>query len=166
MRKVASAAGVSLGNLQHYFQDKQALLRGMAQALRRRLADHFEQTTQRLPNPLDRLMACAKSVLEHGPGRQVAPLMREFLAMTGRDEGIACELKQAAEDCRRVVGDMLRSANPSLTERDARMRAANAISLLSGALTPFAEWDEENDAADYRAMVLETIVRLPFPQSS
>jgi len=160
IRKVAQAAGISLGHLQHYFPTKSDLLNAMVASLMKSFYRYFKHEVEPVPNALDRLVACAEFILDQGPDERMVPLLREFWSMATRDAAIAESLSNFYAHCQRFVAGMLTEANPELHPSEIEQRSFAAISLLSGAFLFTYSWSGEAQNPDFREDVLASIVRL------
>jgi AcrR family transcriptional regulator len=160
IRKVAQAAGISLGHLQHYFPTKSDLLNAMVDSLMKSFYRFFRHEVEPVPNPLDRLVACAGFILDQGPDERMVPLLREFWSMATRDPAIADSLSTFYAHCQRFLAEMLTEANPALDRSEIEHRSFTVISLLSGAFLFTFSWSGEAENPGFRDDVLASILRL------
>jgi len=123
IRKVAHAAGMSLGHLQHYFPTKSDLLNAMVKSLMKSFYRYFKHEVEPVPNPLDRLVASAEFILDQGPDERMVPLLREFWSMATRDAAIADSLSDFYAQCQRFVAEMLTEASPELDSIEIKHRS-------------------------------------------
>lgn len=164
VRKVASAAGMSIGHLQHYFPDRAALLDAIIESLRTSFNRYFTSNIASILNPVDQFVACAKYINDQGPDRHMVLLLRELWALAAHDTKVARSLSDFYSDCRQLATKILRRANPKLDETEAGLRAATAISLLSGAFLYVHPWMEDAAVEGFSERILECVVSLPFQE--
>ncbi|MFK7915357.1 MAG: TetR/AcrR family transcriptional regulator [Pseudomonadales bacterium] len=133
VRKVAKAAEVGVGHLQHYFPTKQALLEAMIDALSATLWQHYAAHIAPVKNPLDRLLACAVFVLDEGKRYDRARLLREYTVMAQHEPKVAMTLAAYFSRSRTTVTELLQELHTELSPALAAARAAEIVSLLSSA---------------------------------
>lgn len=162
VRKVARAAGVSMGHLQHYFPRRGDLLRALLISLERDFLSNYKREIAPIPNPVERFVACARYVIDRSGDEHMVPLLREFWAMAARDDAVAGMLDDFYNGCRRLAASILLEANAELDTTIAMQRAAAAVSLLSGAFLYLDGWSEGEAVPGFRDYVLDTIASLPY----
>lgn len=162
VRKVAAAAGVSLGHLQHYFPTRAALLNSMVISLEEDFYEHFVTSISSVEDPVERFVACAEYVLSMGAGHDLLPLMREFWAMASREPEMAESLREFYEACRDFSTAVLLEANSKLDREEAERRSCTAVSLLSGAFLYLDPWRGDSSQVGFRNHMLQMMRSLPF----
>ena len=170
VRKVAKAAAVGVGHLQHYFPTKQALLESMIDALSATLWQHYAQYIAPVHNPLDRLLACAVFVLDEGKRYDRARLMREYTVMAQHEPRVAMTLAAYFSRSRSTVTEILQQLHPNLSADLAAARAAEIVSLLSSAFLFTQSVDESGRLPGYdkylKARMIELAHFPPFVAAS
>ncbi len=162
VRKVARHAGVSLGHLQHYYPNKHSLLRAIVNGLSERFDFLYNDDVRSMPNPVDRLTACAIGILNDAQNPGINQLMQEIWALSGRDKLLSDNIRQIYVRISNELSALLIEANPDLDDRESKLRAATCISLLTGSFLV-----ERLDLVEgYRNRTLEKIVSLPFNPST
>lgn len=162
VRKVARQAGVSLGHLQHYYPDKHSLLSAIINGLSERFDYLYNDDVRSMPNPVDRLTACAIGILNDAQNPGINQLMQEMWALSGRDKILADNIRKIYVRISNELSALLIEANPDLDDRESRLRAATCISLLTGSFLL-----ERLDLVEgYRDRTLEKIISLPFSPST
>jgi AcrR family transcriptional regulator len=132
LRKVATRAGMSLGNLQYYYRAKTDVVRAL---LARSLASGARAAEVRLADGGDARDALAHAVRtalaeqETGDG---ARLVVELEALAGRDPEIAAAVQAYHAGWWRALVYLMQRANPELGRATAGRRAALAVALLEG----------------------------------
>jgi AcrR family transcriptional regulator len=133
MRRVASKAGISLGNLQHYFVDKAALLRELLRYLNRRYDEDYSalaaasggDRVKRFYAFIDYLLTDARNPLVRG-------LYLQFWALSSNDAYIAKCMEDTYAHYRRALITSLKAVNPKLAGIELRLRAAIVQSMVEG----------------------------------
>lgn len=162
VRKVAKAAGVSLGHLQHYFPNRAVLLREALDSLALNFMYHFEQDIAPMESALDRLSACAEFILDRGPDEDMIALLREFWCIARQDQAVADSLSGFYKACVSLAARVMQEANTSLSKEQAVKRARVAVSLLSGAFLFIEPWGREREDPEFRDHIVQIVTRLPF----
>jgi AcrR family transcriptional regulator len=162
VRKVAQAAGVSIGHLQHYFPTKIDLQVAMLDSIGAQFYEYFANEIAPVEQPVDRLEAIARYVLANDEDLNHVALMREFWVLASRDEQVAASLSAFYANCREFAAQVLIEANESLDEAEAERRSRTAVSLLSGSFLYLDTTFGGEPEGDYREHLLRTIRLLPF----
>lgn len=162
VRKVAKAADVGVGHLQHYFATKQELLEAMIEALSRTLWQHYAAHIAPVKHPLDRLLACAAFVLDDGKRYDRARLLREYTVMSQHEPKVAMALAAYFSRSRVTVTELLRELHPTLSESLAAARAAEIVSLLSSAFLFTQSVDASGRLPGYDAYLKARMVELAY----
>lgn len=162
VRKVAFAADVSLGHLQHYFPTRAALLDAMVESLENDFYSFYVENIAPIANPVERFVACAGYVLDKETEDDLVPLLREFWVLAVRDEAVAHALNDFYQACRRFAAKLLLEANADLEYEEARRRSCTAVCMLSGAFLYLDPWAVGHTQDGFREHLLELMSRLPF----
>lgn len=104
MRAVASAAGVSVGRIQHYFPSKDALVHAACAAMVEGAEQWFAETAP--TDVRDNLRALLVHSLA-GAGQPGARVWYAFLAASPADPAIAATINEAKAGAEREVGGLL-----------------------------------------------------------
>lgn len=133
MRKIAAAAGISLGNLQHYFTDKTALLRELLKYLNRRYdEDYAAMESARTGEPAARLYSLVDYLLADIRKPLVRGLFLQFWALSSNDEYISQCMEETYAHYRKALAAAIKAVNPPLDERELRLRSATVQSMIEG----------------------------------
>ncbi len=142
MRRVATQAGISLGNLQYHFKGKPALLAGLGAHYFAKCAtmlDNYQH--QPISGPAEaqmrRLILHFLDHLDHI--NDMCRIFREMWALAARDETIQAQLMHYYQELTAKLVDRLA---PLTTSPDAAQRAASLLlpyfegySIMAGALS-------------------------------
>ncbi|MEQ8204756.1 MAG: TetR/AcrR family transcriptional regulator [Woeseia sp.] len=162
VRKVADAAGISIGHLQHYYPTLLDLHCAIVQWVSQDFADYYADHVTAIDDPVDRLLACANYILERDEKKNHLALLREYWVLAMRDEQISALLTRFYAACRELAEDTLLDANAQLGRTEARRRGCVAVSLLSGAFLYTNPSFDGTLAEEFRNHVRDEIRRLPF----
>lgn len=135
MQRIARTAGMSVGHIYHYFENKEAVIAAIVAADEavtqcrfdgfRREADVFTAMVERADRGLDRS-------LDTGRGA----LLMEILAESGRNEGIAELVRESERHLMSGLDDLLQRVEQekglSLDERERAARAAMVAAVFDG----------------------------------
>jgi AcrR family transcriptional regulator len=135
MRKVAAKAGISLGNLQHYFTGKSALLRELLTYLNRRYDEDYAaleaaaagDREQQFRSFIDYLLEDDRKPLVRG-------LYLQFWALASNDEYISHVMEAGYMHYRKTIAGAVRAVNPALDARELGLRSMLIQSLVEGAV--------------------------------
>ena len=131
MRKVAAKAGMSLGNLQHYFADKAALLRELLKYLNQRY-DHDYATISKSGDPVEQLFSFIDYVLADGRKPLVRGLYWQFWALSSNDAYIFHCMERTYLHYREALAAVIKAVNPGLDKRELRLRSTLIQSMIEG----------------------------------
>jgi len=149
VRKVAQAAGISIGHLQHYFATRADLLRAVLVDMEQRFHDHYGRSIATIDDPLKRLDACAAYLLGESTGKSATPILREFWSLAARDEIVAEAMNDFYSGFRRFTTRIVQEADPRVDAATASQVSATLIATLSGA---FIFLDDRNEDDQRQAL--------------
>ena len=137
LRRVASAAGVTLGNLQYYFPTKSDLVEAMLVHVIKAYTDEFDRLIAALEGrPDEQLAAVLTYVIRDLTNPRTTVLFPELWAMANRDAAVDRYVDDLYEAYRRIVADLIARINPALTPHQVRLLTIFITSSLEGH-TPF-----------------------------
>lgn len=133
LRHVAASCEISLGNLQHYFPTKKALVHGIIEHMHGYYDAQFEKLFSRIPDtPMDRFRAVIQYYLKD----LINPLTHGFIFQAGalalKDKYAAECMEKSYEYERKILADLIAPIAPGLTARELAMRAAAIQAILEG----------------------------------
>ncbi|MFJ6621842.1 TetR/AcrR family transcriptional regulator [Kitasatospora sp. NPDC091335] len=129
MRAVATAAGVRLGHLQHYFPTHAELV---AAVLDRVLARSVERLAPLL-DPAREEDALVREILADQEDPRLVRLFAELWALAARDASVAGAVQAFYTRYRELVSAFLAERHPALGEEERHARARVFIMLVEGA---------------------------------
>ena len=115
MRKIADRAGIRLGNLQHYFPSKEALLGAMLDRVIEGYLDRFERIRKHAGDPVAVFRAIVGSVFLDLNKRRTTVLFPELWSLSNHEPQITAQMDQMYGKYREVLGEAIVRINPALT---------------------------------------------------
>ena len=142
MRGVAKIAGISLGNLQYHFPNRQALVQAL-------LENFIEQTILKIQDQFSIGNSSSEFQMDdiidiafQGQGsKDACNAIYEIWALSAHDEEASCILKSYYERYCAMMTGLVQRLNPELPPETAKRKAALLMSLFEG-LFAFDFWEE------------------------
>lgn len=139
IRRVAAAAGVSIGAVQHHFPTKDALLAAAMDRVGRAFRDRLAARVPVDATPAAALREVAHELLAADPDqRRDAVVWVVTVARAAVDEPTALAHRAEWQEVEDVLARLLGAARPDLAPADARDRATVLLALLDGLATALA----------------------------
>lgn len=137
LREVATAAGVSIGQLQHYFGSKESMLRFTLEQLAERIGGRIQRVLEAGgPTVLAVLRAVVAELVPVTPEQRVEQrVWTAFLAHAAVDPAIAGILRDQYGSSRAVFAESLRQAKTAgelRADLDAEIEAGALLALVDG----------------------------------
>ena len=137
LRRVAQAAGVTLGNLQYYFPTKSALVEAMLEHVATGYIDQFNRMTAEVEGrPEEQLSAVLSYVIRDLTTPRTTVLFPELWSMANHEPAVEQYVEDMYETYRRVVAGLIPRINPRLSPGQVRLLTIFITSSLEGH-TPF-----------------------------
>lgn len=147
LRQVAAAAGVSMGQVQHYFATKDEMLLFTYKTIGEHVERRMAAAAQGLENPRDVLRALLLEMLPLGDeARAEAPVLVAFLARALVEPRLMPEGGAAMAE---FVADRIRAAGGFHPDREARTLLALVDGLMLHVLTGQANADDAVATVEY-----------------
>ncbi len=119
MRKVATKAGVSVGNLQYYFPSKDKLLEALLDKVIQNYLDAFEKFRGQYA-PKEQFIKIIKTVLKDIKTKHTTVFFPELWSMANHEKHISKIMDRMYGKYRALVADVIRDINPNLSECQAQ----------------------------------------------
>ncbi|XXF78931.1 TetR/AcrR family transcriptional regulator [Myxococcaceae bacterium GXIMD 01537] len=132
MRAVAAEVGIRLGNLQYYFETREALVRELLGRILSTAATRVETQLARVGDSAEAPRVLFGALLKEQEDRVTCQLFYELWALAAREPEVARELTTFYARYRDAVAEMLRRVLPEPERGRARVRAEVFIGLLEG----------------------------------
>ena len=150
LRRVARAAGVTLGNLQYYFPSKDLLIKVMLDNIIQRYLDRFEQIrAQAGKDPEAQFKAIVSLIIKDLNSKRTTVFFPELWALSNHDEQVIKLMDSMYEKYRAILIEVMALMNADLSE-DQLKRLAVFISSSMEGHTLFIgyrkPWKNETDA--------------------
>ena len=162
LRRVARAAGVTLGNLQYYFPTKPDLVEAMLVHIATGYVDTFDRLMAEVKGrPEEQLAAVLSYVIRDLSSSRTTVLFPELWSMANHEPGIQQFVEDLYESYRRVVAGLIASINPRLSLGQVRLLTIFITASIEGH-TPFTghgkRWQRLTPAIEQVA--IETYLQL------
>lgn len=160
MRKIATAAGISLGNLQYHFKNKEALLSALMDRFLDQYRSDYWQNGAVTP-PTD-LRAALADMLHHESYDDCAIVFKEAWALAERNGDIANALSEHYRQIGQVLAAVLLHYFPESTASQRERVAGLIVTVLEGyCVTGKAGTASATDLAEILAQTAEAALATP-----
>lgn len=119
MRKVATKAGVSVGNLQYYYPSKDKLLEALLDKVIQNYLDAFEKFRGQYA-PKEQFIKIIKTVIKDIKTKHTTVFFPELWSMANHEKHISKIMDSMYGKYRALVADVIREINPNLNECQAQ----------------------------------------------
>lgn len=134
MRRVAAEVGMSLSNVQHYYQSKDALL----EAVLLYTMDLFQAKMDSISaamtsaSPLDRFLSTCDMFLEEITDPVTHAIFFELWALASRNEFASRLMDKMLARERKAIFNMIRGLNPAIGDDETMQRAILMVAQVEG----------------------------------
>ena len=162
MRKVASDAGISVGNLTYHFPTKRKLIDAILKdALGDFIAAHLEQFDELTDEPLDMLLNVVDFYIKNANSSH--KFFYQLWGYAGFDDESRETVRSLYEPIGRFVYYLVRAANPKLNDAEIRRATLQIFSLEEGyklflGLTPEGGGALDTATEDFRTLAKRIIM--------
>ena len=133
VRRVAAAAGTSLGRLQHYFADRAALLRAAFDMIQQDVADEVGLALHASSSPQDIVRAVLVALIPvDAAARRRMRIMTQFESLALSDATIAEELRAGHARLHELIAGLVATCAPSSATPYASDTAQRLLALAEG----------------------------------
>ncbi|OMH26718.1 TetR/AcrR family transcriptional regulator [Motiliproteus sp. MSK22-1] len=142
LRKVAAGAGISVGNLNYYYSNKQDLLRDLLNSVIESYIEEFDKVRQDAgASPEKQFVAIIRFIIEDLGTQETTHFFPELWALSNHDSYAAERMDELYIKARAVLNDLICILNPALNEQD-RQQVALFVSASMEGLTPFVGFEK------------------------
>lgn len=131
MRKVATKAGVSVGNLQYYFPSKDQLLEALLDKVIQNYLDIFQEHSVEF-SPKEQFIQIIKTVVNDLKTKHTTVFFPELWSMANHEKHISIIMDNMYGKYRTLVANVIRSINPNLNEHQALRLSIFMTASLEG----------------------------------
>jgi AcrR family transcriptional regulator len=131
MRKVATQAGVSVGNLQYYFPTKDKLLEALLDKVIQNYLDTFEKLKVKYA-PKEQFIKIIKAVIKDLSSKHATVFFPELWSMANHEKHISDIMDTMYGKYRTLVADIIRDINPNLSDCQAQRLSIFITASLEG----------------------------------
>lgn len=163
MAEIAHAAGLSVGQIYRYFENKEAIIAAIVARDMAEMRDKFRELHDAGGPILDAILNKCASALDESYDRERAALMLEVVAEAARNPAVAAILEAADAEERQMKLDLIaRTLPPDCDERE-RLARSEVLSMLFEGMSVRAV---NNPGADREAIarVLRWVMRHLFAE--
>lgn len=137
MRKIATAVGITIGNLHYYYPSKKDLIADLLDHVIQGYLQDSENTRREAgASPEDQFIAVIRLIIDDLNTRETTNFFPELWAMANHDETAAERMHELYCKARLDINELIAVLNPSLNEEE-REQLALFISASMEGLTPF-----------------------------
>ncbi|KWH25741.1 hypothetical protein WL99_23250 [Burkholderia cepacia] len=133
MRKVATKAGLSLSNLQHYFPSREDLLATIINVTLAEYATSYgELQAETALTPEERLEKLVRLLIENSKQSKTQGLFVNLFALAQTQEFARVTIEEAYKFQRRMIGTFVTAINPALSPAALARRSALITAQIEG----------------------------------
>jgi AcrR family transcriptional regulator len=133
MRRVAAAAGLTLGNLQYYFPSKDALIKAVLGNCIQRYLDMFEQIRANAgADPVKQFESLIAEILRDLNTKNTTVFFPEVWSLANHDENATRSLDAMYEKYRLVLIEVITLINPTLSPDQLKRLAVFISASMEG----------------------------------
>ena len=162
MRRVALMAGITVGNLNYYYQTKEALFRDMLDNILKSYLKEFDKIIEDASAvPEERFTSVIEYLVQDLNTQETTKFFPELWALSNHDPYAAQLMNQMYTAERQVIYNLIDGVNPELKE-DSKRELALYISCSIEGMTMFlgAGKSHESSLAKMKKMAAETFLRM------
>lgn len=138
MRKVASRANISIGNLNYYYRTKEDLLRDLVDYVIIPYLEEFDRSRQRAgESPEKQIQAVLEYWIDDLAKPETTGFFPECWALANHNPFVAALMDEMYAKARETLDELIPQINPTLTRREAQQLSLYMCASMEG-LTIFA----------------------------
>ena len=142
MRKVATKAGISIGNLNYYYRTKEDLLRDLLEYVINPYLEEFDRSRQAAGElPEKQLQAVLTFWIEDLGTPETTAFFPECWALANHNPFVAELIDDMYVKARQTLNDLIPQINPTLTQKESEQIALYMCAAMEG-LTMFAGYEK------------------------
>ncbi|MBT7952321.1 MAG: TetR/AcrR family transcriptional regulator, partial [Gammaproteobacteria bacterium] len=142
MRKVATKAGISIGNLNYYYRTKEDLLRDLLDYVINPYLEEFERVRQNAgDSPEKQMKAVLKFWVEDLATPETTTFFPECWALANHNPFVATLIDDMYIKARETLVELIPQINPTLTQKESELQALYMCATMEG-LTIFAGYEK------------------------
>ena len=134
MRKVAAEVGMSLSNVQHYYQSKDALLEALLLYTMELFQMKMDSISAAMPSasPIERFLSTCDMFLEEITDPVTHAIFFELWALASRNAFASGLMDKMLGRERKALFNMIRGLNPAIGDEEYRQRAILMVAQIEG----------------------------------
>ena len=142
MRKVATKANISIGNLNYYYRTKEDLLRDLLDYVINPYLEEFERARQNAgDSPEKQMKAVLKFWIEDLATPETTTFFPECWALANHNPFVATLIDELCIKARETLVELIPQINPTFTQKESELQALYMCATMEG-LTIFAGYEK------------------------
>jgi AcrR family transcriptional regulator len=158
MAEIAQQAGLSVGQIYRYFQNKESIIAAIAARGLAEMRDKFSELQSSEKPLLEAILAKGASALDDNYDPQRAALVLEVIAEAARNPGVAAILQAADAEERQMLQEVLKQIAPGDCDAREQLARGEVISMLFEGMSVRSVNNPDADREGI-AKVLRSVVR-------
>jgi AcrR family transcriptional regulator len=160
MRKVATDAGISVGNLQYYYPTKEALISAMLNSVIQDYLDAFDEIRHH-GDPKDQFSELVNEIFLDLNTKRTSFFFPELWSLANHEKNIVVFMDEMYSKYRTVIAHLIQEINPSLNDEQAK-RLSLFISASIEGHTIFVGYEKPwvNETPKISAIALQSFMWL------
>lgn len=162
LRKVATAAGIKLGNLQYYFPTKDELVKAMLNQVIQVYLEKFEALrTSAGDDPKQQLTTLIKHIITDLNNKKTTVFFPELWSLSNHEKHVTKYMEVMYRQYREILGEVIALINPTLSVKQVK-RIALFISCSIEGHTIFIGYEKpwRNETDNINAMAIQSFLWL------
>lgn len=134
MRRVAAEVGISLSNVQHYYNSKDALLEALLQYTMDLFQTKMDGISAEMTSasPIDRFLSTCDMFLEEITDPVTHAIFFELWALASRNAFASSLMDRMLARERKTIFNMIRGLNPAIDDQEYMQRAVLIVAQVEG----------------------------------
>ena len=134
MRKIASDVGISLSNLQHYFQSKDLLMESVLQMTMNQFQEKLDNITSSMEQQprIEQLNSAISMFVEELSNPVTYGIFFEIWALASRNDFASKLMDKMIARERKAIFNLIRGLNPDISDEEYKLRATLIVAQVEG----------------------------------
>ncbi len=134
MRKVASEVGISLSNVQHYFQSKDVLMEAVLLMTMNQFQDKLDNITSKMEQQprVEQLNSAISMFLEELSNPVTYGMFFEIWALAARNDFASKLMDKMIARERKAIFKLIQGLNPAISDEEYKLRATLIVAQVEG----------------------------------
>ena len=163
MRKVAIEVGISLSNVQHYFQSKELLMEAVLMMTMNQFQEKLDTITSAMEQQprIEQLNSAISMFLEELSNPVTYGMFFEIWALAARDDFASKLMDKMIARERKAIFKLIQGLNPAISDEEYRLRATLIVAQVEGLmLFRYHRQTQKNEMLAVHAALKKSIIGL------